>query len=84
MKLITGDNRDICQRRDFHHFHFIKVSLRCRLIMKINKEWHLSNKMPEKPSLDQRIEWHLAHSKNCSCRELGGKILEEIKKRNLI
>ncbi|HVT00750.1 MAG TPA: hypothetical protein VHE53_00775 [Patescibacteria group bacterium] len=52
--------------------------------MKINAEWHTKNKMPKNPTLDQRIEWHLAHAKNCSCRPLGGKILEEIKKRNLL
>lgn len=51
---------------------------------KINKEWHLRNLMPKNPTLDQRVEWHLAHSKNCSCRKLEGKILEEIKKRGLI
>jgi hypothetical protein len=51
---------------------------------KINKEWHLANKMPLNATLDQRIQWHLEHVKNCKCRPLGGKILEEIKKRNLL
>ncbi len=50
---------------------------------KINAPWHLKNKMPKNPTLDQRIEWHLAHAKNCQCRPLGGKILEEIKKRGI-
>lgn len=52
--------------------------------MKINRVWHTNNKMPKNPTLDERIEWHLAHVKNCSCRPLSGKILEEIKKRGLI
>jgi hypothetical protein len=51
--------------------------------MQINKNWHLANKMPEKPTLDQRIKWHLDHVENCTCRPLEGKILEEIKKRGL-
>lgn len=51
--------------------------------MKINAEWHGANKMPKNPTLDQRIEWHLEHVKNCPCRPLQGKILEEIKKRKL-
>lgn len=51
--------------------------------MKINTEWHLANKMPKNPILDQRVEWHVKHARNCSCRPLGGKILEEIKKRNI-
>jgi hypothetical protein len=52
--------------------------------MKINAEWHAKNKMPENPTIDERIKWHLSHSKHCSCRPLGGKILEEIKKRKLL
>lgn len=55
---------------------------------KINKTWHLANKMPNPPTggptLDQRVEWHVAHAKNCQCRKLEGPILEEIKKRGLI
>jgi hypothetical protein len=50
---------------------------------RINKEWHLANKMPKNPSLDQRVEWHLEHARNCTCRPLGGKILEEIERRDL-
>ncbi len=49
----------------------------------INKEWHLKNLMPKNPTLDQRITWHLGHVKNCKCRPLEGKILEEIKKRGI-
>jgi len=51
--------------------------------MNINKNWHLANKMPKNPNLDQRVKWHVEDAKNCQCRPLGGKILilEEIKKR---
>lgn len=52
--------------------------------MKINKEWHLANKMAKNPTLDERIAWHLGHAQHCQCRPLGGKILEEIKKRGLL
>jgi len=50
----------------------------------INAEWHKKNRMPKNPTLEERIKWHLAHSKNCTCRPLEGKILEEIKKRGLL
>lgn len=50
----------------------------------INKIWHLKNKMPKNANLDQRVAWHLEHIKNCKCRGLPPKLLEEIKKRNLI
>ncbi|KKT75402.1 MAG: hypothetical protein UW86_C0002G0039 [Microgenomates group bacterium GW2011_GWA1_Microgenomates_45_10] len=53
------------------------------LMSKINARWHSANKMPINPTLDQRIKWHLEHARNYPCRLLGGKILEEIKKRGL-
>lgn len=51
--------------------------------MKINEEWHLNHKMPKNPTMEQRIEWHLAHAKNCSCRKIEGKLAEEMKKRGI-
>jgi hypothetical protein len=47
---------------------------------RLNKEWHVAHPMPKNPSLQQRIEWHLEHSKNCACREIPGKLKEEMKK----
>jgi hypothetical protein len=51
--------------------------------MSINKEWHLRHKMPKNPTVEQRIEWHLAHARNCGCRKIEGKILDEMKKRRI-
>ena len=50
---------------------------------KINAKWHFANKMPKNPTLDQRVIWHVEHARNCQCRPLGGKILEEINKRRI-
>jgi hypothetical protein len=50
---------------------------------KINKEWHLKNKMPKNADIEQRIAWHIEHQKNCSCRKISGKLAEEIKKRGI-
>ena len=55
-----------------------------KMTMKINRDWHRTHKMPKNQTLDQRINWLLDHAKNCACRPLGGKVLEEIKKRGLI
>ncbi len=49
--------------------------------MKINKEWHLKNRMPKNPSLEERIKWHKEHAINCSCRPIPENLLVEIKKR---
>ena len=48
--------------------------------MKLNKEWHRAHPMPKNPTLQQRLEWHIEHAKNCSCREIPEKLKEEIKK----
>ena len=48
--------------------------------MSINREWHLKNKMPKNPTQEQRMEWHIEHSKNCGCRKPTEKLLKEIEK----
>ena len=35
--------------------------------------------MPKNPSLEQRINWHSAHARNCACRPLPEKLKKEIK-----
>jgi hypothetical protein len=51
---------------------------------KLNKAWHEKNLMPKNATLDQRIEWHIAHHKNCLCRDIPGKLKEEMKKRGIM
>lgn len=51
--------------------------------MKFNKEWHLAHPMQKKPNIEQRIEWHIEHSKNCLCRPIPENLKEEIAKRNI-
>jgi hypothetical protein len=50
---------------------------------KLNREWHLSNRMPERATLDQRIRWHIEHAANCACREMPAAIASEIETRGL-
>ncbi len=50
---------------------------------KINAEWHRAHRMPKNPSLDQRIAWHLDHARNCGCREIAGKLKDEMKRRGI-
>jgi hypothetical protein len=47
----------------------------------VNKDWHRENRMPPKATLEQRLKWHVEHSKNCACRPMPQKITEELKKR---
>ena len=50
-------------------------------ISKLNKEWHLAHRMPENATIEERIAWHLEHSKHCGCRPIPDKLKAEIKKR---
>lgn len=50
---------------------------------KINADWHLQNKMPEKATIEERIKWHIEHAKNCKCRPIPEKLMTEIKKRKI-
>lgn len=51
--------------------------------MKINKEWHLKNRMPVNPTFEQRVKWHIAHRKYWSCRPVPKKLAEEMKRRGI-
>jgi hypothetical protein len=50
---------------------------------KLNATWHKANRMPAKPSLDQRIAWHVAHAKACACRAVPAGILKELQRRGI-
>lgn len=47
--------------------------------MKINKEWHLKNKMPKNATEAERLKWHVAHQKNCNCRPMPDKLKSKLK-----
>lgn len=51
--------------------------------MAINKEWHLKNKMPKNATFEERVKWHLEHQKNCNCRPIPEKLLEEMKQKKI-
>jgi hypothetical protein len=46
----------------------------------LNREWHLANRMPKNPTIEQRLHWHIEHAKNCGCREMPEKLKAEMKK----
>jgi hypothetical protein len=49
--------------------------------MIINKEWHAKHKMPENPTIGEKIKWHREHAKNCGCRPTPKSLLIKIKKQ---
>jgi hypothetical protein len=52
--------------------------------MSINKKWHEQHKMPKTPTLEQRIRWHLAHEKNCTCRPIPEKLMHKIHEKKVM
>lgn len=50
---------------------------------KLDAAWHKAHPMPKNPTLDQRIEWHLAHARACGCRAIEGKLLAEMRQRGI-
>jgi hypothetical protein len=49
--------------------------------MAINASWHRKHPMPERPSPEQRLRWHLAHARACGCRKLSASFLRELRRR---
>jgi hypothetical protein len=45
---------------------------------RLNREWHLANKMPRNATRQQRLEWHLGHADNCQCREMPAGLAAEV------
>ena len=48
---------------------------------KTSAQWHERNAMPRKATLEERIKWHLEHTKECGCRPMPTKMADEIKRR---
>lgn len=50
-------------------------------ISKLNKEWHLAHRMPKNATIEERIAWHIEHSKHCSCRPISHELKTAIRMR---
>jgi hypothetical protein len=47
----------------------------------LNRQWHLAHRLPRQASLEQRLEWHLLHAANCTCRDMPENIRRELEAR---
>jgi hypothetical protein len=48
----------------------------------MNKLWHQQNKMPPRPTLEQKINWHREHMKHCACREAPKSLQKQIESKS--
>jgi hypothetical protein len=44
----------------------------------MNKDWHKQHRMPRDASPRERVQWHLEHAKNCSCRPFPKGLLSKL------
>lgn len=49
----------------------------------LNLDWHEAHKMPDNPTLDQRIAWHVEHLQNCKCRDMPDTIKRALEERGI-
>jgi hypothetical protein len=47
---------------------------------KLNRDWHHRHRMPENATVEQRLQWHLEHGKNCECRPMPATLMKELTK----
>ena len=52
--------------------------------MALNREWHLLHRLPRTATLQERLDWHLAHAAACGCREMPESIRKELEARGLL
>jgi hypothetical protein len=46
-----------------------------------NTEWHAKHALPQNPTLDERVNWHMDHARRCPCLSNDEDILPELQKR---
>jgi len=44
----------------------------------MNKDWHKQHRMPRDASPRERVQWHLEHAKNYSCRPFPKGLLSKL------
>jgi len=54
-----------------------------QILFSRNAEWHQKHRLPENPTLDQRVSWHMEHARRCACQAGDEDILPELEKRYL-
>lgn len=52
--------------------------------MALNREWHAAHRLARAATLEQRLDWHLAHAEACGCRDMPLAIRQELETRGLL
>jgi hypothetical protein len=49
--------------------------------MALNAAWHRQHPMPKPATPAQRLDWHLAHAKQCGCHDPSPQMLAELRRQ---
>ncbi len=47
----------------------------------MNAEWHSEHVLGSHATMDERVDWHLAHAQACGCRPIPASVTAEIERR---
>jgi hypothetical protein len=50
---------------------------------RINEQWHREHVLGSHAPMDRRVEWHLAHARECACRPIPASVRAELERRGL-
>jgi hypothetical protein len=53
------------------------------IFMAINIRWHSAHKLSAEPTVEEKIEWHRVHEKNCDCTPFPKKLKDEAASRGI-
>jgi NAD(P)H-flavin reductase len=48
---------------------------------RLNRAWHADHRMPTNATLDQRLDWHVAHAAACGCRAMPASVVDALAER---
>jgi hypothetical protein len=52
--------------------------------MPLNRAWHAEHRLARNATLEERLDWHLAHAAACGCRDMPASIRKELEARGLV
>jgi hypothetical protein len=55
-----------------------------RATIPLNRAWHAEHRLPRDATLEERLDWHLAHAAACGCRDMPPSIRKELEARGLV
>ncbi len=47
----------------------------------MNADWHRDHVLGSHATMDERVEWHIEHARECGCRPIPASVNAEIERR---